>query len=56
VELAVTAVTVLIPVLPLVTEELAATPPRLPPQAQPMALAMVSLPRLPQAVQAAQAA
>jgi hypothetical protein len=39
----------------LLTEELAATPPRLPPRAQP-ALAMAPLPRLPQAAQAAQAA
>jgi hypothetical protein len=37
-----------------VLEELAATPPQPPPRAQPMVLAMVSLPRLPQAAEAAQ--
>src|SRR5438445_4094325 len=39
-----------------VAEELAATLPRPPPRAQPMALAMVSLARVPQAAQGAQEA
>jgi hypothetical protein len=45
----------LLALLPLVTEELAATPSRPPLQARPTSLAMVSLPRLPQAAQAAPA-
>jgi hypothetical protein len=42
------------PPVAVVLEALAATPPQPPPRAQPMVLAMVSLPRLPQAAEAAQ--
>jgi len=44
------------PLFPVVTEELAATPPQPQPPAQPMAQVPVLLPRLLQAVQAEQAA
>jgi len=52
-EPAVTVVPALIPLLPVVTEEPAAT---LPPRAQSIALALVPLARVPQAAQAAQPA
>jgi hypothetical protein len=50
------AVPALIPRFPVLTEEQAATPLRRPPRAQPIAPAVVSLPRMAQAAQVAQAA
>src|ERR1700747_3771319 len=56
VEPAAMAVTVLLSWLPVVAEELAATLPRPPPRAQPMAPGMVLLAQAPEAAQGAQAA
>ena len=55
VESAVSAVLVPFPVIPEVAEVLAATRLRPPPRPQPTALATVSLPRAPEAAQAARA-